>query len=37
MNMLAVRAPDAGMRKMILVDNAARLYQIKRLARVNAC
>lgn len=26
MNMLAVWAPDAGMRKMILVDNAARLY-----------
>jgi predicted TIM-barrel fold metal-dependent hydrolase len=24
--MLAVWAPDAGMRKMILVDNAARLY-----------
>jgi predicted TIM-barrel fold metal-dependent hydrolase len=26
MNMLAVWAPDAAMRKMILVDNAARLY-----------
>jgi len=26
MNMLAVWAPDAGLRKMILVDNAARLY-----------
>jgi predicted TIM-barrel fold metal-dependent hydrolase len=26
MNMLAVWAPAAAMRKMILVDNAARLY-----------
>ena len=26
MNMLAIWAPDAAMRKMILVDNAARLY-----------